>query len=69
MASTRRAAGEDLLYLLKPARGRPPAASASLSRQIGGIHFQDGDLHARATGTSAGKTAYTKAKGYFKKTA
>jgi len=45
------------------------AASASLSRQIGGIHFQDGDLHARATGTDCGKTAYTKAKGYFKKTA
>ena len=45
------------------------AASASLSRQIGGIHFQDGDLHARTTGTTAGKTAYTKAKGYFKKTA
>src|SRR5215213_5088081 len=45
------------------------AASASLSRQIGGIHFQDGDLHARTTGTSAGTTAYTKAKGYFKKTA
>jgi hypothetical protein len=45
------------------------AASASLSRQIGGIHFQDGDLHARATGTDCGKAAYTKAKGYFKKTA
>src|SRR5215217_6143765 len=45
------------------------AASASLSRQIGGIHFQDGDLHARTTGTDCGKTAYTKAKGYFKKTA
>src|SRR5829696_801673 len=45
------------------------AASASLSRQIGGIHFQDGDLHARTSGTSAGTTAYTKAKGYFKKTA
>jgi len=36
------------------------AASASLSRQIGGIHFQDGDLHARATGTDCGKAAYTK---------
>jgi hypothetical protein len=45
------------------------AASASLSRQIGGIHFNDGDLHARATGTDCGKAAYTKAKGYFKKTA
>jgi hypothetical protein len=45
------------------------AASASLSRQIGGIHFHDGDLHARATGTDCGKAAYTKAKGYFKKTA
>jgi hypothetical protein len=45
------------------------ANSASLSRQIGGIHFQDGDLHARATGTDCGKAAYTKAKGYFKKTA
>jgi hypothetical protein len=45
------------------------AASASLSRQIGGIHFQDGDLHARATGTDCGKAAYTKAKGYFKKSA
>jgi hypothetical protein len=45
------------------------AVSASLSRQIGGIHFQDGDLHARATGTDCGKAAYTKAKGYFKKTA
>lgn len=42
---------------------------ASLSRQIGGIHFQDGDLHARTTGISAGNTAYTKAKGYFRKTA
>jgi hypothetical protein len=45
------------------------ANSASLSRQIGGIHFQDGDLHARTTGTDCGKAAYTKAKGYFKKTA
>jgi hypothetical protein len=45
------------------------AASASLSRQIGGIHFNDGDLHARATGTDCGKAAYTKAKGYFKKPA
>jgi hypothetical protein len=45
------------------------AASASLSRQIGGIHFNDGDLHARATGTDCGKAAYSKAKGYFKKTA
>jgi hypothetical protein len=45
------------------------AAAASLSRQIGGIHFQDGDLDARATGSDCGKAAYTKAKGYFKKTA
>jgi hypothetical protein len=45
------------------------AGSASLSRQIGGIHFQDGDLHARATGTTCGNTAYSKAKGYFKNTA
>ena len=45
------------------------AASASLSRQIGGIHFNDGDLHARATGTTCGNTAYSKAKGYFKNTA
>ncbi len=45
------------------------AESASLSRQIGGIHFNDGDLHARATGTDCGKAAYSKAKGYFKKTA
>jgi hypothetical protein len=45
------------------------AESASLSRQIGGIHFQDGDLHARATGTTIGNTAYSKAKGYFTKTA
>jgi hypothetical protein len=36
------------------------AESASLSRQIGGIHFQDGDLHARATGTTTGNTAYSK---------
>jgi hypothetical protein len=45
------------------------AASASLSRHSGGIHFNDGDLHARATGTDCGKAAYSKAKGYFKKTA
>jgi hypothetical protein len=44
------------------------ADSAGLSRQIGGIHFNDGDLHARSTGTTAGNTAYSKAKGYFKDT-
>jgi hypothetical protein len=45
------------------------AASASLSRQIGGIHFNDGDLHARSTGITTGTTAYSKAKSYFKNTA
>ena len=44
------------------------AKSAGVSRQIGGIHFKDGDDHARATGTTCGNAAYNKAKGYFKTT-
>jgi len=43
--------------------------AAGVSRQIGGIHFDDGDDHARAAGTKCGNAAYTKAKGYFQATA
>ena len=42
---------------------------AGRSRRQGGIHFLDGDYHARTLGTSVGQNAWTKAQTYFDGTA
>ncbi len=44
------------------------AAQAGISRRYGGIHFEQGDLDARATGRDAARIAWAKALGYFKGT-
>jgi hypothetical protein len=41
------------------------AHQAGLSRRYGGIHFEQGDLDARATGRIAGRTAWEKAREYW----
>jgi len=41
------------------------ADQAGLSRRYGGIHFDQGDLDARATGRLAGRAAWAKAQTYF----
>ena len=41
------------------------AEQAGLSRQYGGIHFEDGDVHAREAGAAVGKTTWAKALTYF----
>ena len=45
------------------------AEQAGLSRQYGGIHFEDGDNHAREAGAAVGKTTWAKALTYFTGTA
>jgi hypothetical protein len=45
------------------------ADQAGLSRRYGGIHFEQGDLDARATGRLAGEQAWAKALTYFNGTA
>jgi hypothetical protein len=42
---------------------------AGKSRQYGGIHFEDGDNHAREAGAAVGKQAWAKALTYFNGTA
>ena len=41
------------------------ANEAGLSRRYGGIHFEQGDLDARATGRAAARIVWEKAKGYW----
>jgi Domain of unknown function (DUF6851)/VCPO second helical-bundle domain len=41
------------------------ANQAGLSRRYGGIHFEQGDLDARATGRTAGRLAWEKAQQYW----
>jgi hypothetical protein len=41
------------------------AAQAGISRRYGGIHFIQGDLDARATGTAAARRCWAQAKTYF----
>jgi hypothetical protein len=45
------------------------AAEAGISRRYGGIHFTQGDLDARATGTAAARRCWTAALTYFDGTA
>src|SRR5439155_25372346 len=45
------------------------ADQAGMSRRYGGIHFEQGDLDARATGRLAGRAAWAKAQTYFSGTA
>jgi hypothetical protein len=45
------------------------ADEAGVSRRYGGIHFEQGDLDARATGRAAAANAWAKALTYFKGTA
>jgi hypothetical protein len=45
------------------------ANQAGLSRQYGGIHFREGDLHGRALGARIGQAVYQKAQSYFNGTA
>jgi hypothetical protein len=45
------------------------ADQAGISRRYGGIHFEQGDLDARATGRAAATNAWAKALTYFKGTA
>ncbi len=45
------------------------ADQAGLSRQYGGIHFRDGDLHGRSLGTRIGGAVFAKAQTYFNGTA
>jgi hypothetical protein len=44
------------------------ADQAGVSRRYGGIHFEQGDLDARATGREAAGIAWAKALTYFKGT-
>jgi hypothetical protein len=41
------------------------ANQAGVSRRYGGIHFEQGDLDARATGRIAGRVAWEKARDYW----
>ena len=41
------------------------ANQAGISRRYGGIHFEQGDLDARATGRIAARAAWKKALGYW----
>jgi hypothetical protein len=41
------------------------ADQAGISRRYGGIHFEEGDLRARALGRSVGELAWTKAQSYI----
>jgi hypothetical protein len=41
------------------------AAQAGISRRYGGIHFEQGDLNARATGRLAARQCWLKAQSYF----
>jgi hypothetical protein len=45
------------------------ADEAGISRRFGGIHFVDGDLHARKLGKKIGAHAWRKAVTYFNGTA
>jgi len=54
---------------LKWTNFRYAAEQAGKSRQYGGIHFEDGDNHAREAGAAVGKQAWTKALAYFNGTA
>jgi hypothetical protein len=45
------------------------ADQAGISRRYGGIHFEQGDLDARATGRLAARAAWAKAQTYFNGTA
>lgn len=45
------------------------AAQVGMSRRYGGIHFEDGDLHGRALGTTIGQLTWTTAQRYFHGTA
>jgi hypothetical protein len=45
------------------------ADQAGLSREYGGIHFREGDLHGRALGAQVGKAVLAKAQRYFDGTA
>jgi hypothetical protein len=45
------------------------ADQAGISRRYGGIHFEQGDLDARATGRLAARAAWAKAQTYFEGTA
>jgi hypothetical protein len=45
------------------------AAEAGISRRYGGIHFEQGDLDARATGRLAARHCWAKAQSYFEGTA
>ena len=45
------------------------AHQAGISRRYGGIHFEQGDLDARATGRLAARAAWVKAQSYFTGTA
>ena len=42
------------------------ADQAGMSRRYGGIHFEQGDLDARRTGRLCGRSAWTKALGYWR---
>jgi hypothetical protein len=50
---------------LKWTNFRYAAEQAGKSRQYGGIHFEDGDNHAREAGAKVGKQAWAKARTYF----
>jgi hypothetical protein len=54
---------------LKWTNFRYAAEQAGKSRQYGGIHFEDGDNHAREAGAAVGKQAWAKALTYFNGTA
>jgi hypothetical protein len=41
------------------------ADQAGISREYGGIHFNDGDYEARQAGEDVGLTVWAKAKTYF----
>jgi hypothetical protein len=41
------------------------ADQAGLSREYGGIHFDDGDFEARKAGDLVGQQVWNKAKSYF----
>jgi hypothetical protein len=45
------------------------ADQAGISREYGGIHFREGDLHGRALGTKIGQAVFAKSQAYFNGTA
>jgi hypothetical protein len=45
------------------------ANQSGLSREFGGIHFSEGDLHGRMIGTQIGQAVVQKAQTYFNGTA